>query len=154
MTRPRRRVLLCLCALAAAPGCVRRTLTVTSNPPGALAYLNDQEIGRTPVTREFTWYGDYDVELRKDGYQTVKAKTPVIAPWWQWVPFDLFAEPFPLTDRHTYSYSLVPLDPGAADAGRILPRAEHMREQLESGANPPHAVKPTTKPTTRPARRK
>ena len=31
-------------------GCVQRTITVNSDPQGALVYLNDIEIGRTPVT--------------------------------------------------------------------------------------------------------
>src|SRR5258706_9997592 len=58
-------------ALALVAGCVERTMTIKSDPPGALVYLNDREIGRTPVTRDFTWYGDYQVEIRKDGYESV-----------------------------------------------------------------------------------
>ncbi len=63
-------------------GCARidRTITVNSEPENALVYLNDQEIGRTPVTRTFKWYGTYDVEVRKDGYETLKTSAPVIAP--------------------------------------------------------------------------
>jgi len=41
---------------------------------------------------DFTWYGRYDVEIRKDGYDTLKTPQMVKAPWWGWVPFDLFAE--------------------------------------------------------------
>src|SRR5262245_38992736 len=52
-------------------GCVRRTMTIESDPPGALVYMNNQEVGRTPVTREFIWYGFYDVQLRRDGYKTL-----------------------------------------------------------------------------------
>ncbi len=72
--------------------CVERTLTVRSDPPEARLYLNGTEVGRTPFTHDFVWYGTYDVELRKEGYETLKARGPVIAPWWQWVPFDLLAE--------------------------------------------------------------
>ena len=28
-------------------------MTIHSNPEGALVYLNDQELGRTPLTRDF-----------------------------------------------------------------------------------------------------
>ena len=31
-------------------GCVRRRLTVRSNPPGALVYIDDRPIGKTPVS--------------------------------------------------------------------------------------------------------
>ena len=58
--------------MAALGGCVERTMTFQSNPPGALVYVNNQEIGRTPMRRDFTWYGNYDVVLRKDGYETLK----------------------------------------------------------------------------------
>src|SRR5436190_9742910 len=93
---------LTLIMLVTAGGCgVEREMTIESDPPGALVYLNDTEVGRTPLKKDFTWYGKYDVVLRKDGYEPLQAKTDVNAPWWQWVPFDFFAElsPVRLTDR-------------------------------------------------------
>src|SRR4051794_12716028 len=60
--RPMTRGLLLL-ALACSfiVGCVERKLTVVSQPDGALVHLNNQEIGRTTVSRDFIYYGDYDV---------------------------------------------------------------------------------------------
>src|SRR6185437_1443998 len=79
--------------LTCTTGCgVYRTITVKSDPPGALIYMNGLEIGRTPVTRDFVWYGRYEVEVRKDGYQTIKTASDVNPPWWQIIPFDFFAE--------------------------------------------------------------
>jgi hypothetical protein len=138
-----------LALLGSAPGCVRRSLTVTSNPPGALVYLNGQEFGRTPVTRDFTWYGNYDVALRKDGYETLKTNGKVIAPWWQWVPFDLPAELLPLHDKHTLSYRLKPTSEAAVAPDAMLARAERMRGQLQSTHN---TRAPATVPTTAPAK--
>jgi hypothetical protein len=103
-------------ALAVGTGCVRRDLTVTSDPPGALVFLNDTEAGRTPLTRPFTFYGTYDVRLRKEGYKTLKTKSLVLAPWWQWVPIDLVAELFPVTDHQTKHF-VMELDPEAEVAG-------------------------------------
>ncbi len=40
-----------------AAGCVQRTITITSDPPGALVWLNDREIGRTPLDVNFVYYG-------------------------------------------------------------------------------------------------
>ena len=75
--------LACLAvAIAATAGCARRQVTVTSNPSGALVYLNDREVGRTPFTTDLVWYGTYDVVLRKEGYETLHKRTRVNAPWW------------------------------------------------------------------------
>ena len=89
-------------------GCVRRQMTITSEPAGAMVYLNDREVGRTPLTTDFLWYGTYDVQLRKDDYETLSARTRVVAPWWGWPPFDLAAEmmPFHPTDHRKLNYVL------------------------------------------------
>ncbi len=128
-------------------GCVHRQLTVTTNPPGALVQLNGQEFGRTPVTRDFTWYGTYDVALRMEGYETRKTRGKVIAPWWQWVPFDLLAELLPLTDRRQLHYTMKPATQETADPVRMLSRAETLRRQLQSTSN---TRKPTTAPVVPP----
>src|SRR5438045_3252646 len=73
MRHPRWGILLLALSAALGAGCVRRTLAVRSDPPGALVYLNGVEVGRTPVQRDFVWYGTYDVQVRKDGYDTIKA---------------------------------------------------------------------------------
>jgi hypothetical protein len=119
--------------LFAAGGCVERTLSVKSNPPGALVYLNNQELGRTPVQRDFLWYGDYDIVLRKDGYQTLETSKAVIAPIYEWIPLDLIAEllPIPFKDRHSVTYTLQPQPQQINDAA-LLARAQELRGQLQS----------------------
>jgi hypothetical protein len=126
-------------------GCVERTLTVRSDPPESLLFLNGTEVGRTPFEGDFTYYGWYDVELRKEGYETLKIKGDVIAPWWQWVPFDLAAElvPFPLRDRQSLSYTLRPTTPQQVDPQNMLRHAESMQGQLESS---PRTKVPSTQP--------
>jgi PEGA domain len=126
-----------------AGGCVERTMTFTTRPSGALVYLNRQEIGRTPVTRHFIWYGGYDLALRKDGYQTLKTTQYVKAPIYQIIPLDLFAAilPFHFTDAHTFSYTLAPLGPTHPQA--LLQRAQELKKQL----------RPSQRPATQPAAR-
>ena len=51
--------------LAALTGCVERQLTINTNPEGALVVLNDEEIGLSPVTVNFNWYGDYCVRITR-----------------------------------------------------------------------------------------
>jgi hypothetical protein len=135
----------------ACAGCgkVQRTMSVTSDPPGALVYMNDQEMGRTPITRDFTWYGTYDVTLRKEGYQTLKTKAEVIAPAWQWPPFDFLADlsPARLKDKHELHFTMQPESPTPSN-DEMLGRAEQMRVQLESSQ---FTINPATRPTTKPA---
>jgi hypothetical protein len=139
-----------VCALGVASfGCVERKLTVTSEPEGSLAYLNNQEIGRTTVTRRFTWYGNYDVELRQDGHTTLKTNAWVPAPWWQWPPFDLVAEvlPFWFVDQQKIALAMKPTDPAASQPADMLTRASDLRSRLESSAS---TRQPTTQPSSLP----
>lgn len=113
-------------------GCVERTMTITSEPSGALVYLNGEEVGRTPLTRDFLWYGDYDVQVRHEGHETLDTHEWVVAPWWQWPPFDLVAEimPIRLTDHRQLHYQLVETSPGDVNPDQMLDRAAAMRSQL------------------------
>ncbi|MGH7176097.1 MAG: PEGA domain-containing protein [Tepidisphaeraceae bacterium] len=131
-------------------GCVERTMTINTHPQGAIVYLNNQEFGRTPVTRDFTWYGNYDVEIRKDGYETLKAHASVIAPVWGWPPIDIVAEVMPLRckDNRTLEFTLVPASTQPADAQEMLHRAEEMQDKLESSES---TRKPSTHPATAPS---
>jgi hypothetical protein len=137
-------------------GCVQRTMVIHSDPPGAVVFMNDQEIGRTPITRDFTWYGTYDVYVRKDGYQTLHKRTKVIAPWWQWVPFDFLAEfcGHPRDIQHLF-YTLKPASTQPANPAEMFERADELKSQLESSqyTHAPSTL-PSTNPSTHPTTRR
>lgn len=139
-----------LAALAMAlAGCgqVTRQMTLKSEPSGALVYLNGQEVGRTPCTVDFTWYGRYDVVLRREGSQTVKTTQDVPAPWWQWIPLDLVSEIVPgrKIDHHEYAFTLKPQLETGVPGSVLMDRAASLRPMLESGE---YTRKPATGPTT------
>jgi PEGA domain len=133
-------------------GCgVQREMVFTSDPPNALVYLNGDEIGRTPVEHDFLWYGKYDVVVRKEGYVTARTTTNVEAPWWQWVPFDFFAELMPvrLRDKQLFTYSLLPGPTQPADSDLMLENAAEYRAKLEgAGTTQPTIVGKKTKQGT------
>jgi hypothetical protein len=133
-------------------GCVQREMTLVTDPPGAVVYLNDREMGRTPFTRQFLWYGNYDVVIRKDGYQTLKTTAEITAPFWQFVPLDAITDFLPLRDEQTVRFSLKPEVP--ADPKLLVQSGEQMRRDLESSQYTVHKsaldVRPTTRPTTQP----
>jgi hypothetical protein len=138
-----KRVRLSLGLLLICAGCeVQRSLTVQSNPPGALVFLNDQEIGRTPVTRNFKWYGTYDVEVRDEGYETLRTKAKVWAPWWQVPPIDLVAVFIPgLEDHHDLTFTLQRPNPRLIEPQRMIRRGEQLQSQLESPVTTQPAAK-------------
>ncbi|MDX1564627.1 MAG: PEGA domain-containing protein [Phycisphaeraceae bacterium] len=126
--RHRLPLFLLLTACVLDTGCVRRTITVRSDPPGALVHLNDKEVGRTPLTVAFVFYGTYDVRLEKEGYQTLQTDGVAAGPWWQWPGVDLLAELGP--DRHVkinWHYKLTKADPSSLDG--LLDRAETLRKK-------------------------
>ena len=124
-------VSLAALTLAAVPGCVRRTMSFNTDPQGALIALNDREIGHTPVTVDFTWYGDYDVVARLDGYQTLKTHYRVNPPWYEIWPLDFISEvlvPVELRDHHEVPPLHLEPEP-EPDAEALVLRAEEMRDR-------------------------
>jgi len=91
-------------------GCVERKLTINTQPQGALVVLNDEEIGASPVTVSFEWYGDYDVRISKEGYETLKTHRNLKAPWYDNFPFDFFAwlNPERTVDEYEWTFGLAP----------------------------------------------
>jgi hypothetical protein len=146
---------VCLALALGLSGCVEQTLSIQSNPPGAIVYLNGQEVGSTPLTRDFTFYGDYDVVLRKDGYQTLKTDKEMHAPIYQWVPLDLVMElmPFRVKDQRHWEFTLQPASTQPVPPEAILGRAEQLEGELRSSkyTRPPTTYPATTRPTTSPA---
>ena len=123
----------CTIALAVAAaglgGCLERDITVTSEPAGALVFLNDVEVGRTPVTVPFTWHGDYDVMLRLDGYETISTHANINVPLHEAPPLDLLSELAPWTyhDHRYLHYKLQKLQ--LPDDETLIRQAEALREE-------------------------
>ena len=114
--------------------CVRRTVTITTDPQGAAVTLNDEEVGTSPLTVDFLWYGDYDVIVRKAGYETLHTHEKLDAPWYQVPPLDFVSEvlvPFPIHDRHTMSFSLEHAKP--IDKEQLVQDAVEIRDRTLFG---------------------
>lgn len=138
-SRPRRRILLgvLLLLVISLSGCVRRRMTIRSNPPGAAVYLDDQEVGTTPVTVDFTYYGTRKIQLIKDGYDTLTVKQAFYAPWYQWPPLDFVSEnlsPQQYRDEHLLNFQLVPQQ--ILPAETLLERAQQLRNSTSQGYVP------------------
>ena len=54
---------LLLTASAALSGCVERRYTIRTDPPGATVVVNGEEIGPSPASKSFIYYGDRKITL-------------------------------------------------------------------------------------------
>ena len=114
-------------------GCVERTITVRSDPPGALVYLDDVERGETPCRFPFNFYGQRELVLRKDGYETAKQPIQVKAPLHSIFPLDIFFDllwPLTIEENHAYEVVLQPLS--QPDPDKLIFRARELRDRLHS----------------------
>ena len=106
------KLLLLFCVLlVVAAGCVERNLTINTNPAGAQVFLNDEEIGVSPVTASFNWYGDYNITIRKQGCETLQTHRKLQAPWYDLFPFDFLTQilyPGRIIDSREWSFELAP----------------------------------------------
>jgi len=131
----RRFVLACaVCGAAAllgACGTNRRTLVITSDPPGALVHVNDVQLGETPLEADFTWFGVYDVRLSKPGYEPLVTTADAKGNLHDVPPFDFVSEMVPGTRETTvrWHFTLLPAD---ADTEALLRRARGAREAMNS----------------------
>lgn len=119
-------------------GCVQRTISITSEPAGALVFLNDEEVGRTPVTVPFTFYGVYDVRMEAEGYHPLWTKHKAKAPWWETPGIDLFAEMVPDKQAELYWHFTMEEQPPAeaVDADLLLDHARQLRSATDQNAGP------------------
>jgi hypothetical protein len=118
----------CLCL----GGCVERKLTINTNPSGAQVLLNDEEIGTSPVTTSFNWYGDYNITIRKSGYETLNTHRKLNTPLYDYFPFDFFAEilyPGRIVDSYEWSFELQPQK--EIDRQQLIRSAEQLSEQAK-----------------------
>jgi len=128
------RIAIMLAVVAAFSGCVHRRLTIRSFPEGAVAYVDDQEVGVTPTSTAFTHYGVRTIRLEKDGYETVEVDQRIDAPWYLTPPLDFFVENFwprEIRDERVVNIEL----PAARSVPQqeVLDRAEQTRSQTQQG---------------------
>ena len=136
---------VCLAALLAAivlsQGCVRRRLTVHSNPPGALVYVDNQQIGTTPCSVDFVYYGTREIRLVRPGYETLTINQPIPTPWYQVPPIDFISEnlvPYKIRDNRTVAFNLQPQM--MIPTEELIERGQQLRQATFQQTPPPAPV--------------
>ena len=113
-------------------GCVERELTIVTKPEGAKVVLNDEEIGTSPVTVPFNWYGNYKVHLSKKGCETLITNRCLKRPAHDYFPLDLLADVLgsKRVDRYCWEFELS--EYSKPDRNALIDRANQMKSEGES----------------------
>jgi hypothetical protein len=119
---------------AASSGCVRRRMTVRTNPPGATVSVDNQVIGTTPAASSFVYYGTREFRIEKDGYRTETIRRRFNPPWYEFPGLDFVSEtlwPGEIRDERIIDVELVPktLEP----TENVVQRADSLRAQSHAG---------------------
>jgi hypothetical protein len=115
-------------------GCVRRRMTVRTNPPGAIVSVDNQVIGTTPAATGFVYYGTREFRIEKDGFQTETIRRRISPPWYEYPVIDFFAEtlwPGEIRDERIIDVELVPKTLEPTDI--VVDRADSLRLQSQTG---------------------
>lgn len=121
-----------LAAILPTAGCVERRLTIVTEPENAVVWLNDEEVGTTPVTVNFNWYGDYTVRIEKSGYAILNTHRELERPTHDKFPYDFFAEvlwPKQIVDEYTWAFQLQPYEQTAPEA--LIEAAQEMSDRAD-----------------------
>lgn len=100
--------LACILALMSS-GCVRRIVSIDSQPQGADIYFDRKLIGKTPFRHEFLYYGGHHLELVKKDYRNIQTTLKLKGPLYEFFPLSIFSElliPWEITDMHAANYTL------------------------------------------------
>ncbi len=118
-------------AVSLLTGCVERELTINTQPQGALVVLNDEEIGNSPVTVPFNWYGDYRLRISKSGFETLNTHRKLKGPWYDHFPFDFFAQivyPKRIVDSYEWTFELSLKQQISRE--ELIEKADELKKQL------------------------
>jgi hypothetical protein len=136
----------CLAALCLpATGCVRRRLTVRTSPPGAQVFIDDQEIGTTPCSASYIYYGTRKITVMKDGYKTETIYQTLNPPWYEFPPLDFITEnlvPREVRDERIVDVQLTPEQ--IVPEQKLVARASALRDSARSGTVTPLVNMPLT----------
>jgi hypothetical protein len=109
-------------------------MTVRTNPPGAMVYVDRQYIGLSPASTSYVYYGTRNFEIVRDGYRTEKFLRRFNPPWYSIPPLDFFSEnlwPFEKRDERIIDVQLSP-EPTVPNEA-LIESGEQLRLQSSQG---------------------
>lgn len=121
-------------------GCVQRRFIVRSQPEGAVVTIDRQHVGQTPLSVPYTYSGTREIQLEKDGYQTIKVQQRVKSTWYETFPISLVTENFwprEIRDERVMDFQMEPKT--QVQETLLIDRANDLRINALQGTVPvPH----------------
>ncbi|MDO5581123.1 MAG: PEGA domain-containing protein [Planctomycetia bacterium] len=127
-------ILLLLCA----SGCnsVHRRLSITSEPSGARVWINDQEVGRTPISQNVVYSGTYKIRCEQESCETTTVMHDVRTPWYLYPGVDFLSENFVPGELRDNQKCHVVLPPKrVVPDNELLEAANKMRSEAQGNVN-------------------
>lgn len=109
-----------------------RRMTVRSDPAGALVMVDGEEVGYTPCSVPFIYYGTREITLIKPGYETLTTMQKVSTPWYQYFPLEFVTDnlvPYKITDRRDFYYRMQPQQ--IVPTNEVYDRARSLRSESQ-----------------------
>ncbi len=111
-------------------GCVERRYTIRTDPPGVQVIVNGENLGPSPASHNYYYYGDREVTLVMGGYETKTIIQPMDAPWWDNYLTEFFSEnlvPYVIRDDREFTYKMEPARTPTQE--EVQGRAEALRSE-------------------------
>lgn len=137
MTVIRKNIALCLTVVAVlllCSGCVQRRLQIRSQPEGAFVSIDRQPVGSTPLSVPYTYSGTREIQLEKDGFNTVRVEQNIRPAWWDRFPISLISNNFAfreLRDDRVFDFTMEPKEP--VNQMLLFDRANDFRSNVQRG---------------------
>ena len=112
-------------------------MTVRTNPPGAIVYVDNVEVGVSPVSRSFTYYGTSRIRLVCDGYETKTVVERIDPPVYDVIWVEPLTELLPIRfkDWREFTYDLERTQ--VVDPGEVIERAAVLRQDAKLASEQP-----------------
>lgn len=117
---------------------------ITSEPTDAQVILNDVDVGRTPLEVDFTYFGVYDVRVKKRGYEPLVTKAKARAPMYEWPLIDLVTIAIPGNKETIVKWHFT-LEPAKDETQGLIERATELRSSVGADVR----SEPSTEPQSR-----
>jgi hypothetical protein len=108
-------------------------------------FVDDYEIGTSPVSHDFIYYGTRKIRLVKDGYETLTILQPIPTPWWDLPGIDFISEnliPTEIHDRRVLDFQMQPQV--IVPTEQLMSRADELRRSrnpnVPTGATAPQGA--------------
>ena len=101
-------------------------------------YVDNQEIGRTPVSTSFIYYGTRNIRLELAGYETIEELHRIDEPWYQIPPIDFVSDnliPREIRDERALEFQMIPR--AVVPRGQLIERANDLRRGFRLGVVAP-----------------